>query len=106
MTWRVVFRPEVEADVAEAAAWYETRQTGLGLRFAEAVFEVWDALAENPRINARRHLTKDLRWRYPARFPYRIVYEIDEVRREVVVLAVLHASRHESHWQTRAEKMP
>jgi hypothetical protein len=31
MMWRVVFRPEVEADMAEAAAWYETRQINLGL---------------------------------------------------------------------------
>jgi plasmid stabilization system protein ParE len=106
MTWRVVFRPEVEADVAQAAAWYDARQIGLGLRFAEAVFEVWDALAENPRINARRHPTKDLRWRHAARFPYRVVYEINEDQREVVVLAVLHAARHERHWQTRAGDAP
>lgn len=26
MSWRVEFRPEVELDVAEAAAWYEARQ--------------------------------------------------------------------------------
>ena len=30
MKWRVEFRPEVEQDVAEAAAWYEARQPGLG----------------------------------------------------------------------------
>ncbi len=106
MTWRVVFRPEVEADVAEAAAWYQTRQCGLGLRFAAAVFEIWDDLSENPRINARRHPTKDLRWRYPARFPYRVIYQLDEDRREVLVLAVLHAARHERHWQARASQSP
>lgn len=101
MTWRVVFRPEVEADVAEAAAWYESRQAGLGLRFAEEVFQIWDSLAVNPRLNARRHPTKDIRWRYPVRFPYRIIYEIDEARHEVLVLAVLHAARHERHWLRR-----
>lgn len=30
MSWRVEFRPEVEEDAAEAAAWYEARQPGLG----------------------------------------------------------------------------
>lgn len=78
------------------------RQPGLGLRFVEAVFEVCDSLADNPCLNARRHPTKDIRWRYPARFPYRIIYEIEEARHEVVVLAVLHAARHERHWQTRS----
>ncbi len=106
MTWRVVFRPEVETDMAEAAAWYDARQPGLGLRFAEAVFEVWDTLTENPRLNTRRHPTKDLRWRYPEHFPYRVIYEIDEARQEVLVLAVLHAARHERHWQKRADRAP
>lgn len=102
MTWRVVVRPEVEADMAEAAAWYESRQAGLGLRFVEEVFEVWDSLAHNPRLNARRHPTKDIRWRCPARFPYRIIYETEEARHQVIVLAVLHAARRENHWQRRA----
>ena len=35
MSWRVEFRPEVEEDVAEAAAWYEARQPGLGAAFVE-----------------------------------------------------------------------
>jgi hypothetical protein len=46
MKWRVEFRPEVEADVAEAAAWYEARQTGLGAEFVEEIIRVWDALSE------------------------------------------------------------
>jgi plasmid stabilization system protein ParE len=101
MSWRTVFRPEVETDVAEAAAWYEARQQGLGLRFVEEVFQIWRALVENPLLNARRHPTKNIRWRYPPHFPYRIVYEVDETRREVVVLAVLHAARHDRHWLKR-----
>lgn len=40
MSWRVEFRPQVERDVAEAAAWYEARQTGLGVEFVEEVIRV------------------------------------------------------------------
>jgi len=29
MNWRVEIRPEVESDVAEAARWYESQQSGL-----------------------------------------------------------------------------
>ena len=29
MSWKVEFRPEVEDDVAEAAAWYEAREAAL-----------------------------------------------------------------------------
>ncbi len=58
MTWRVAFRPEVERDVAEAASWYESRQSGLGAEFIEEVIRVWEALAENPLLNCRRHPTR------------------------------------------------
>ena len=71
--WRVEFRPEVEQDVA--VAWYEARRPGLGVEFAEEIIRILDALSENPLLNSRRHSVKDVRWRYPARFPYCVIYE-------------------------------
>lgn len=103
MSWRVVVRPEVEQDVAEAAAWYDHRQPGLGAQFVEEVIRVWDALAENPLLHARRHPTKNIRWRHPERFPYRVIYEATEETQTVVVAAVLHAARHDRHWQRRVK---
>jgi toxin ParE1/3/4 len=101
MSWRVVIRPEVEQDIADAANWYETRQPGLGIGFVEEIIRVWDALAENPLLNARKHPRKNIRWSYPNRFPYRVIYEVDESLQTVVVAAVLHAARHDRHWQRR-----
>ncbi len=101
MNWRVEFRPEVEHDVAEAAAWYESRQPGLGTEFVEEIIQIWDALAENPLLNCRRHPAKNIRWRYPERFPYRVIYEVVETQHTVIVAAVLHAARHDHHWQKR-----
>src|ERR1700722_16440694 len=101
MNWRVEFRPEVEQDVAEATAWYESRQPGLGAEFVEEIIRVWDALAESPLLNCRRHPARNIRWRYPERFPYRVIYEVIETQQTVVVAAVLHAVRHDHHWQKR-----
>jgi len=81
MNWQVEFRPEVEQDMAEAAVWYEARQPGLGREFVEEVICVWDALAENPMLNCRRHPTKNIRWRYPDRFPYHVIYQVLEAER-------------------------
>ena len=101
MSWRVEFAPEVQRDVADVADWYESRQPGLGADFIEEIIRVWDALAENPLLNCRRHPTKNIRWRYPQRFPYRVIYEVDEAQQRVRVATVLHGARHERHWQRR-----
>jgi plasmid stabilization system protein ParE len=101
MSWRVEFRPEVETDVAEAAVWYEARQPGLGSEFVEEVIRVWDSLAGIPLLNCRRHPTRNIRWRYPDRFPYRVIYEVNESEQTVIVAAVLHAARHDREWQRR-----
>jgi len=101
MSWRVEFRPEVQSDVTEAAAWYDTRQPGLGAEFVEEIIRVWDALAEDPLLHSRRHSTKNIRWRYPRRFPYRVIYEVVESTRTVIVAAVLHAARQDHHWRKR-----
>jgi len=101
MSWHVVVRPEVEQDVAEAALWYEAQRPGLGAEFIEEIIRVWDSLEENPFLNSRRHSDKNIRWRYPQRFPYRIIYEIAESEGTVVVAAILHAARHDRHWHRR-----
>lgn len=101
MSWRVEFRPEIEQDMTEAAAWYESRQPGLGADFIEEVICVWDALAKNPLLHSRHHPLKNIRWRYPDRFPYRIIYEVWEAQQTVIVIAVFHAARDNSGWQQR-----
>ncbi len=62
-------------------------------------FRIFDAIAVNPLLTARRDPGKDIRWRYPERFPYRVIYEVLEEEQTVVVAAVLHAVRHDQHWQ-------
>ena len=101
MSWRVEFAPEVQQDVAEAAEWYESRQPGLGAQFTKELIKVWDSLVANPFLNSRHHPTRDIRWRYPDHFPYRVIYEIDEAEQTVRVAAVLHGARHDVHWKKR-----
>ena len=87
--------------MTEASTWYESRKPGLGVKFIEEVIQVWDALAENPLLLCRRHPVKNIRWRYPENFPYRVIYEVSELNQTVIVAAVLHAARHERHWLRR-----
>jgi toxin ParE1/3/4 len=101
MSWRVVVRPEVERDVAEAVTWYNSQQEELGKRFREEIIEVFDALKMNPLLNCRRHARKNIRWRFPTHFPYRVIYEVLETEKVVVIAAVLHAAWHDMRWQRR-----
>lgn len=101
MGWRVVVRPEAREEMTKTAQWYEAQTEGLGGKFVGEILAVLDGLAENPLLNSRRHAGKDVRWRYPDRFPYRVVYEVDEKDRTVVVAAVVHAARSERHWKKR-----
>ncbi len=101
MKWRVEFRPEVEHDVACAAAWYNAKEPGLASEFVEDVIQVWDSLADNPMLNSKRHRTRNIRWRFPASFPYRVIYGVIEAENRVVVAAVIHASMDDITWRKR-----
>lgn len=102
MSWSVVVRPQVEADIVEAAAWYDAQQLGLGQEFEIEVLNTIEAIAQNPEIGSVRRKVKAIRWRYPPRFPYRIIYSVDGGARIVVVVAVLHAARSDKRWRRRA----
>ena len=101
MTWQVFSRPEVETDVIEIAAWYGSHSEGLGDRFVEEVLDVLDELTINPMLHCRRHPRKNIRWRHPKSFPYRVIYEVVEQHRLVIVAAVFHAARHDRQWKKR-----
>ena len=101
MSWRLVVRPDVGKDLGDAADWYESRSEGLGNRFIEEVFHVLDSIQADPFLNSRRHPSRNIRWRYPASFPYRIIYEVMEAERIVVIAAILHAARHDRRWKKR-----
>jgi mRNA interferase RelE/StbE len=67
------------------------RQLGrLPERYATAVAELLPAIADNPRRLGKR-LKFDFEGKWVARRgPYRVIYELDEEVRIVIVLAVAH----------------
>lgn len=67
MKRRLSIRPEAEADLAEAFAWYEERRAGLGGEFLKEVRAVLDAVAEFPLQHSV--IYRDVRRALPRRFP-------------------------------------
>lgn len=101
MKWQVVIGPQAEDDASAAADWYDSQRAGLGDEFIEEILAVFDALETNPLFLCRRHPTKIIRWQYPKRFPYRVVYEVIENERIVIIAGVIHAARHDRVWRSR-----
>lgn len=99
---RLVVREAAEADIAEAASWYEQRSPGLGSEFLRMV-DV--ALAEIARMPERYPVMRGRARRAILRhFPYAVFFV---VRPDLVsVIACLHARRDPRHWQERSEADP
>lgn len=91
------FHPDAEREFDAAVSYYEERQPGLGVEFAEEVYaailrilrypEAWAALSRN----TRRCLTN--------RFPYGVIYQIKADTVRIIAVANLH--RRPDYWQER-----
>jgi len=86
-----------EAELQDAAAWYDERSSGLGLRFVLAVRRKSDEILESPQrwpvaAGSRRVLL--------GRFPHALVYR-EISAEEIEIVAVAHLKRRVSYWSGR-----
>ena len=97
--------PEAVTELAEAAAWYDSRAAGLGLRFLEEFETVLRSLEmrpssfprlldTSPDLNIRRAL-------FP-RFPYSAVFL--ELPSDTRIIAVAHLKRRSEYWLNRVRR--
>ena len=97
---RLTYHAEAEAELIEAASFYESRVRGLGERFLKE-FDV----AVSTILSAPTRWTvveDDLRRFSLRRFPYAIYYRVVEV--EVRILVVKHHKRHPDYWRHRLDE--
>ena len=97
MTRRLVFRPEAEAELLEARAWYEAERAGLGAIFAAAIETTVTAILQNPLAYPR--VKSDTRRAPVRRFPYAVYFRA--LNDEILVLAVMHGRRNPRRWRSR-----
>jgi plasmid stabilization system protein ParE len=93
----VVARDEAEADIAEAALWYERRCAGLGSEFVRAVDLCFDLIARQP--DAFPVIYRNARLGLLRKFPYLVVYRV--FPEFITVVAVMHGRRHPRRWKSR-----
>ncbi len=94
----VHFTPEAEADLEEAALWYERRAEGLGKDLVARVREVLTLIRTSPQLFPEA--AEGVRRAPVKRFPYSLFYRDGPERIEVI--CVFHNRRDPSLWQLRA----
>lgn len=97
MSPRLVFRPEAQAELAEAHDWYERQRPGLGAAFSAAVDAALASIIERPLAYPR--VRGEMRRAILRRFPYGVFFRL--IDDEIVVLGIVHGRRHPPTWKSR-----
>ena len=81
---------EVEDDVQTAKSWYYEQNPDIELeeRFANAIKEVILKLQKNPFIYYPRF--ENVRVAHPKFFPFGVHFIIDEAKKQIIIVAILH----------------
>lgn len=93
----VRLREEADRDLAAAASWYEQQREGLGHEFLDEALSAFRLVADQPLIYPVVH--RNTRRALMTRFPFGIYFRVE--RSQIVVVAVVHGSRHPRRWQRR-----
>ena len=91
MAYRVKVDQNAEAELDEAMAWYEAKQTGLGLRLLDEFYDTVSFLKERPEIYSPVYM--NFRRAPVKQFPFVVFYAIDEAQKQVIILSVWHTNR-------------
>lgn len=94
---RLIYHPDAEVELIEAAQFYEARVPQLGARFLDGADRAVRLILQAP--DRWRVIEADVRRYGIQRFPYFIYYRI--LPGEIRVLAFAHHRRHPDYWRYR-----
>ena len=92
MSYSFVNRPAVKTDIADAAAYYKTINLDLAKQFLLRIREAKASIARYPHGFQIKY--KEVRTLLLNQFPYHIHYLIDDSKKHIVILAVIHAYKN------------
>jgi plasmid stabilization system protein ParE len=93
----IVLHPDADAEISEAARYYESRQPGLGADLLGEVEQAFDQISLNPE--ASQKIGRRVRRKHLWRFPYNLVYAVYPERIRIVAFA--HQKRRPFYWRKR-----
>ncbi|MBL1319657.1 MAG: type II toxin-antitoxin system RelE/ParE family toxin [Methylophaga sp.] len=96
---KVVFLKIAEAELDDAFEYYESVQSGLGFRFLTEV-ELSNTRIQQFPLSYEK-IGKYSRRCLVQKFPYGIIYQYVEHKKEILVVAVSHLHRVPDYWSDR-----
>lgn len=94
----IILLLEAEQEILEAAFYYQSRASGLGVDYLSEIERAVEAISESPYTWPI--LEGKLRRRLVRRFPFGVIYRIDPD--EIVVIAVAHLCKKPGYWKKSA----
>ncbi|MEK6539488.1 MAG: type II toxin-antitoxin system RelE/ParE family toxin [Deltaproteobacteria bacterium] len=91
------FHPEAKDEFNKDIEYYENCEPGLGYDFSIEVHAAIQNIVNYP--TAWPIIGEDIRRCLVNRFPYGIIYSIEQG--EIFILAVMHLRRHPDYWKNR-----
>jgi plasmid stabilization system protein ParE len=99
MSFVIELRIEAQIDLDKIFGWYEEQKGDLGFEFIFEFEAVLNKISRNPYHAS--YILKQARSASLNRFPYHIIYEVDEQGTKVIVLAIAHHHRNPEWFRQR-----
>ncbi|MBI4699083.1 MAG: type II toxin-antitoxin system RelE/ParE family toxin [Nitrospirae bacterium] len=93
----IIFLPDAEEEMYEAARYYESKASGLGIDYLSEIERAVASITEYPLTWPK--IEGELRRRLVQRVPFGILYYIES--EEIVIVAVAHLRRRPGYWKNR-----
>jgi plasmid stabilization system protein ParE len=101
MAYKVIIGKSAQRDIRDVLEWYAGESVTALEKFVEAFYARIDELAERPESSIlvrQRPLFRKVKIK---RFPYYIVFRVEENLSKVFIAAVIHTKRNPSVWVKR-----
>jgi toxin ParE1/3/4 len=94
---RLIYHPDAESELIEAARYYESCIPTLGLQFLDEADRAASSILKSPE--RWKIIEQDIRSYLMPRFPYAVYYRL--YSDHLHILAFKHHSRHPDYWRYR-----
>ena len=90
--YSISFKHTAAQEYKDAIDWYSERSKPAAQKFTQAIEDKLDSVCKDPK--KYKNLYKNYHEVSTRKYPYTIVYFLDEIPKSVVVVAIYHQKRH------------